>query len=157
MVACLAIAVLWATSWLWPFVVTAGSGTPPQGMSSGVRWRVQFYSMRGGMDVRWYGQQGATGAFGERPRRLSASRLTRPMRLSEMRATPSMWNRLGFGFVSGGGAAAGGTEGMVAFGVPYWFLLGACGVCLLVLWARRSKATKGRGADAAVAPRGPSA
>ena len=126
---CAIIIGLWIFSWYAPGCV---SGDVPA-ISSVNPWRggdsnsaLNVYSMRGGVDVRYFWRSRASNPDGVTSWQIS--RVTNPVRLSESASPPSLGNRLGFFWINGtpGGSYfrpdANGPAHFVAIGFPYWAL-----------------------------------
>ncbi|MDB5302536.1 MAG: hypothetical protein JWM97_85 [Phycisphaerales bacterium] len=156
-----ALATLWILSWSRPYVFGFEREATPVGVvmrNPNTQAAATFYSMRGGLDIRYYWRTGSTAATG--PREWALSSLTNPKRLNELAPRPTVWNRLGFYWETGTPRgsyfmpmAAGERSHFVFVGAPYWALtilmaLGPAG-WLLRRWrsgrARRDGACRGCG------------
>ena len=133
---CVASIGLWAFSWRTAYCLSLKRDTPEvrsapcyAGFVSSAPG-VDVFSMRGGLEVRFYGErrgnawrpEGTTWAF-------TTSEVTSPKRITEMRDPRSAFNKLGF--------TAGRWSVSWAVGVPYWFVALVSGLPPIV-YARRA-------------------
>jgi hypothetical protein len=108
---------LWIQSIGWPYVISRTRTVVTGGATLKGSVRLdsdEFYSMRGGLDIRHYRYPSAI-----KPTELawSSSRVSMPMRLNQFPSSTSNWNRLGFFYQRG---VPGGS---IFVGIPYWFVM----------------------------------
>lgn len=126
-----AVGALWMLSWSRPYGLGFEKDAAP---SSVVRSRIELtelslFSMRGGLDVRYYWRTNPTAPADLR--RWEFSPVINPKRLSEMPGQPTVWNRLGFYWHTGtprGTFFRPGPPGwerthFVFVGIPYWAIV----------------------------------
>src|SRR5260221_3746957 len=94
----LAAWILWILSWLRPCVLSYETSAVSNAVvirNPNAQTAAGFYSMRGGLDVRYYWRTGSTAIGG--PREWTFGPVTNPRRFNEWaRNPPTLWTRLGF-------------------------------------------------------------
>jgi hypothetical protein len=144
-VLCLITIGLWIQSISQPYVIArttefAGNGGVFKGANT--KESLEFYSMRGGVDVRYYAYPDGSGPSGSAL--WSNSRVMAPLRLSEYPASTSRWNKAGFYFARGrpmGSFMSAPYRRRVAtyvfVGIPYWFIAAITALLSIAMFFQR--------------------